>query len=551
MFRPIRYPSFILLALCALPALAQTPPPPNVGQILQQERTAPKPPVHPPALSIQPPAATPLLPGGATVKIETIHFTGNSVFSNQQLIAALGKVTGQSFDLAGLQALAQKVTTFYRDKGYPFAKAYLPAQKLTNGVLGITVLEGHYGQVKAKGKAELAVAAQKFLSRLKPGAVIKNASLERTTLILNDLPGIITSPLIRPGQEVGAGDLVVAVSRKPLFTGKLGIDNHGNRYTGEYRAYANLQWDSPFTFGDQLTLRNFVSDTGQWLGDLGYSLPLGTSGLRGQLDYAHTYYKLGEQFSSLEASGIVDIASAGLSYPLIRSQRRNLTLSVTWQKKKFDDEQNAVNIDSRKHSNVLPLMLQFNQRDGFFGGGTTYGNLIFTNGDLNLDAALKAVDAVTARTAGSFQKLNIDVVRLQAASIPKLSLYGRISAQWASKNLDSSEEFGLGGPYGVRAYPVGEGFGDEGGFVQMEARYRINRIAPYVFYDVGQVKININPWTAGTNYRTLAGAGVGLRYYYKAFNVDGLLAWRTHGGAPTSDTSDRNPRAWVTAGWQF
>ena len=548
MFHLIRYPSFILLALYAFPVLAQTPPPPNVGQILQQERTAPKPPVHSPVLSIQSPAATPL-PGGATVKIETVHFTGNSVFSNQQLTAVLGKVTGQSFDLAGLQALVEKVTTFYRDKGYPFAKAYLPAQNLANGVLGITVLEGHYGQVKTTGKPRLAVAAQKFLSRLKPGAVIKNAALERTTLILNDLPGISISPLIRPGKKVGTGDLVVAVSRKPLFTGKLGIDNHGNRYTGEYRAYVNLHWNSPFTFGDQLTLRNFVSNTGEWLGNLAYSLPLGTSGLRGQLGYAHIYYKLGEQFRSLDASGIVDIASAGLSYPLIRSQRRNLTLAATWQGKRFDNKQNAVN--SRKHSNVLPLMLQFNQRDGFFGGGLSYGDLIFTSGDLYLNGAQKAADASSARTAGSFQKLNIDVVRLQATAVSNLSLYGRLSAQWASKNLNSSEKFGLGGPNGVRAYPVGEGFGDEGGFVQMEVRYRVNHVTPYVFYDVGRIKINVNPWTTGTNYRTLAGAGLGLRYAYKAFSVDGLLAWRTHGGAPTSDTRNRNPRVWLATGWRF
>jgi len=38
-------------------------------------------------------------------------------------------------------------------------------------------------------------------------------------------------------------------------------------------------------------------------------------------------------------------------------------------------------------------------------------------------------------------------------------VYGRVSAQWASKNLDSSQKFGLGGPNGVRAYPSGEGYG--------------------------------------------------------------------------------------------
>lgn len=483
--------------------------------------------------------------------VKAVHFTGNTVFSSKKLTTVLGNVTERSYDLASLQILAQKVTDFYRDEGYPFAKAYLPAQRLADGVLGITVLEGNYGQVTAEGESGLASATQKYLAPLKPGAVIENASLERTTLIINDLPGISITPLIRPGKEVGTGDLVVKVIREPLFTGKLGIDNHGNRYTGEYRAYANLQWNSPFTIGDRISLRSFVSNIGQWLGDFTYSLPLGTSGLRGRIAYAHTYYKLGKQFSSLDASGIVNITSAGLSYPFIRSQRRNLLLIADVQHKKFDDEQNAVNFTSSKHSDVLPLMLQFDQRDRLFGGGMTYGNLIFTSGHLYLGDTLKNIDTATANTAGSFRKLNLDIIRLQTTSIKNLSLYGRFLAQWASKNLDSSEEFGLGGAYGIRAYPIGEGFGDEGGIIQLEARYQMNHFSPYVFYDAGRVRTNVNPWIAGTNNRSLAGAGLGVRYYYKGFDVDTLLAWRTRGGASTSDTSNRNPRAWLTAGLQF
>ncbi len=131
----------------------------------------------------------------------------------------------------------------------------LPAvaqQTFADGVLQITVVEGRYGKISATGDARLAPAEQGFLAVLVPGSVIDSAGLERTTLILSDQPGLRTAPIVRPDQEVGTGDLVVQVSPTPAVKGELGLDNHGNRYTGEYRARANLQWDSPFLVSSSL-----------------------------------------------------------------------------------------------------------------------------------------------------------------------------------------------------------------------------------------------------------------------------------------------------------
>ena len=143
------------------------------------------------------------------------------------------------------------------------------------------------------------------------------------------------------------------------------------------------------------------------------------------------------------------------------------------------------------------------------------------------------------------------MARLQATPLAGLNLFGRISMQSASKNLDSSEDFGLGGYYGVRAYPSGEGFGDQGWLVQLEARYQMGRLAPYGFYDAGHSKTNKTPFSARGNERDLAGYGVGLRFADQAWSLEAAVAWRSRGGAPTSDTADRNPRLWVKAGWKF
>jgi hemolysin activation/secretion protein len=537
-----------LSSLASTGAWAQTAP--DAGRTLQQQAPVLEAPKPAPDIRIAPPAVPETQAGGVQVSIQSVNIRGNTLFSSTELLALLGQVEGQSYDLAGLRGLAEQISDHYHQAGYPFARAYLPAQALEKGVLTIEVLEGKYGQVKALGDDSLALDAQPFLNVLHTGEVIESAALERATLILDDQPGIKTSPLMRPGQLVGTGDLDIRVERTSAYSGELGLDNQGNRYTGQTRMRFNLDANSPFILGDQITVRGVLTEENMWFGNLGYSLPVGGSGLRAQFGYSHTYYELGGSFSSLQANGTADVASAGLSYPLIRSQRANLTVVGTWQHKNLQDKQGSTGTNNSKSSDSLPLGLNFDLRDGLAGGGITYGNVTWTTGQLSLDSSLLATDRTSARTAGNFNKINLDVARIQVLS-SDLNLYGRFSGQWADKNLDSSERFGLGGPSGVRAYPVGEGYGDDGWLAQVELRYAMGAFSPYVFYDAGWIKVNEKPWTTGTNDRSISGPGFGLRYQEGAWNMEATLAWRDNGGKPQSDTRDSRPRGWFSIGYKF
>ncbi|KEY57731.1 heme/hemopexin transporter protein HuxB [Serratia sp. DD3] len=96
-----------------------------------------------------------------------------------------------------------------------------------------------------------------------------------------------------------------------------------------------------------------------------------------------------------------------------------------------------------------------------------------SNGNLELaDPANAQNDSQTARTAGNFSKFNLTALRLQMLS-ENWSFYSQFSGQLASKNLDSSEQFSLGGVNGVRAYASGEASGDQGWMTNLELRYAI------------------------------------------------------------------------------
>ncbi len=302
--------------------------------------------------------------------------------------------------------------------------------------------------------------------------------------------------------------------------------------------------------GDQIALRAQQTSENMTFGDLGYSLPLGTSGLRGRVGYGYTSYELGKEFSDLDAQGTAKVASAGLSYPLLRSQSRNLTVGADFLHKKLRDEYRAAQLTLDKFTNSVPVSAQFDVRDSLGGGGLTYGSLTWTPGTLKLNGAQAEADALTAKSDGRYNKLNLDIARLQSLT-PKWTLYGRFSGQWTDDNLDSSEDFGLGGPAGVRAYPVGEGYGDRGWLAQVEVRFAAGPVSPFVFYDAGRVQINAHPWMAGENFRRIAGTGLGARFNLRGWRAEATVAWRTEGGAPQSDSKDRKPMFWLTAQYAF
>lgn len=530
-------------------AMAQIAP--DAGQTLQQLAPPPSPPKEGTPILIESPLSSSTVPGGSEVELTAVAFTGNTIFSSDELTTMLADAIGKRHDLAGLRGIADRVLTLYRSRGYPFTQTFIPPQEFKDGTLHIQVLEGRYGVVQANGDASLVPGAQRFIDALSPSDLIKSSQLERTVLIIEDQPGIKATPSIQPGKEIGTGDLALLVERESRFGGEVGLDNAGNRYTGDIRGRMSLYANSPFTFGDRIAFSGMLTSENMWLGTLDYELPIGNSGLRAQVGYAHTAYALAKDFSYLKATGLARVATAKASYPLIRSQQTNLLVSLAYQEKTLQDTYDNTNTVENKSSQSWPLLLRFDNRDSFGGGGVTYGALTWTAGQLFLDNTLAASDRLTAKKQGVFNKWNLDVARIQ--KLPgAFSLYGRYSGQLTDKNLDSSERFGLGGANGVRAYPLGEGMGDSGWLTQIELRYAAGPVTPFAFYDAGNVEVNFRPWDVSSqSTRLLSGAGVGMRIDYQGWQLDLTMSWRINGGNPTSDTSTHEPRVWAMAAYRF
>lgn len=516
---------------------------PDAGRLLQEQRSVPDRPVQRESLKIEPYKPEAVEPGGAKVKLEKITFYGNTAFNEAKLMAAAGKVVGNEFDLAGLQKIADRIAEYYRRHGYLFVRVVLPPQTIGTGRVKMEIIEGRYGELRTSGDAKLAAAAQKWLLPLGEGNVIRQEELERSTLLLSDLPGVLTQPVMRPGLRVGTGDLDVAIKSQNKYNFNVGVDNHGSRFTGYYRARGNLAINSPTMLGDQLLIGVVRSDSDLTLGNTNYSRPLGTNGLRAQVGLAYTSYSLGKEFSN--RSGTALVASTGLTYQLVRTNVGNLTLGSSLVRKNMSDGV-GTSFD-KKYTNALPLSLQFDVRDQLMGPAITFGSVVYTFGSLT--DPLSRSSAATNKE-GSYKKFNVDVVRQQ--QLPKEVLISiRASGQFTNQNLDSSEDFMLGGPTGIRAYPTGEAAGDRGWLTQLELQRRYGDYTPYMFYDYGKIDTNALLVNGSRLSKQRAGAGLGLRYNTGNLYADAVVARRTGRELAESDTTHPAVQAWVTMTYRY
>ncbi|MCX4160048.1 MULTISPECIES: ShlB/FhaC/HecB family hemolysin secretion/activation protein [Paraburkholderia] len=548
----------ILIVVLASPAQAQVAPtPPNSGQILRQIEQAPQslPPQAPLKLDVQNAAQSVLqAPPTAKFRVTGFRIQGNTVYPEARLQPLLHDAIGRDLDLAGLEEVAARITGYYRDHGFLLARAYLPAQDIHDGVVAIAILEGRYDKIVVHNESLVRDwAADMPLHVLQPGDVVQTQRLESALLLTGDLAGVgDVASTLHPGSTVGTSQLDVAIPADRRVSGSVSLDNYGNRYTGGDRLGASLAVRSPLGIGDLFNVDGLVSDEHQYYGRASYQVPVGSYGTQIGAAYSALRYSLGKEFDQLDAHGTARTVGGFLTQPLIRRRDFNLSARIGVDKVELIDKIDLYGTRNARNLLNWTLSLNGNLRDGFGGGGVTSFSVSYLTGQLDFhDPLSKELDAISAHTEGHFQVWNFSLLRLQRLT-DRFSLYGAFQAQVASKNLDSAEQFQLGGAYGVRGYPQGEGNGDQGYLATLELRYALTPAWQLAgFYDVGHVTISKDPWTSDVNSRTLGDVGVAVRWNYAAhWSVDSALAWRVAGGTPDSGP-DHNPRVWIRGSYYF
>lgn len=472
---------------------------------------------------------------------------------------------GEKRSFEDLSSAAQVVTAFLqRELGYYLAYAYLPAQDIKNGVVAIAVLPGVLESVEVVWPQEdLRVSrdiVNSHLNRLKPGTVIRVDEIERVVFLLNDLRGIRMSFAIKPGTQAGKAILVATPINDKALTGSLGLDANGSRYAGSYRGIGTFSWESPFGLGDSFSVSHLQSETGGLdFTLLGYTLPVGSNGLKLGANISTVNYSLEENDFPLGLNGDAESIGAFALYPLVRSRNLNVFALAGFDKKEFTDRQSLSGLQTVKEVDSFRLGLSGDSRDGWVGGGLNFFNFGIEESKTNYPAGVPVGldDDLNA------MRVNYSLGRLQSVLPGKLMLWSFLRGQHALDNLDSSEQCSLGGATAVRAFAQGETSGDSCDLFTLEARYlpsasflgsTARELSFNVFYDQGRVRFreNVsNQATGSNNHAELAGYGLGIAWDRQdVFTFNLSLAWEL-AGVRRSDPKRQSPRIFASYIYYF
>ena len=537
-----------LFALTALSSLAQQIP--DAGRLLNS--------AQPPALrpsrsspSLEDRTNGPLPPAlteapGVTVRVSGFQVTHSTAFPAAALEAELAGFVGQALSVADLRRATDALTAYYRARGYLLARAYLPEQDIRNGLVEIAMIEGRVGAVNLQKVGAVRLTEQRLGAALESqrGAVIRGDLLQRPLLLLNDLPGVVARATLSPGREAGTSDLNLKVEEGRPVSGLVDADNFGSRYTGVARVAAEVNLNDPSGHGDLATLRAQITEQMRLVRG-GYQTAVGSDGLRLGVNGSALRYTLCCDFAPLQSRGRANELSVIANYPLLRSLAGNVSVAANLtQRDMFNQTIAGTTSDKTVRSLSAGLSGDLGQADAL----TVWSvNLLGGRADLSRWAPDLAADALSARVDGDFVKASY-ALQHERQLAPAWSLKMALNGQFASRNLDSSEQMGLGGPFGVRAYPVGEALGDEGHLLSLEARYRASaQWEGSAFLDQGWITQHQTPWsawqganTALPNHYRIGGVGAGINWWVQPSTSVRLLWAHKLGGNPGASSSGRD-----------
>ena len=513
------------------------------------------------------------------VDVSAIVVDGVTKASAQELQAAVQPWVGKALTVAQLQEPARAVTDLLKSKGLSLAQAFVPAQDLQKGQLRVQVVEGVLDA--ATGVSGVVV---KGLKRTKPalvertiapGAVagqpLRAADLEQRLILANELPGLKLKASLVPGSKFGTTAVEVTAEEELSKSISVSADNHGNRYTGQTRLSADVDFYSPTGNGDLITVGGMTSkDSGSV--KLAWSVPVAYKDVRIGASFAASQSNMTPQNIDVRFDGQSQQLSLFGQLPLVRRTDASVTAQLSVDNKKLSNDFEDVLFDKRE---VNSMSLGFN---GAFLSADRLGQSRWsTTMSVGQTRVLNRLESLNPRldTDGRFAKVVADyrVSRplASAGEAGKWTWNARTSGQLHVRgaNLDNSEKFQLGGPDGVRGYPVGEGSGDTGVLASLELSrpFKLDRVHAsrfFMFVDTGSITRNPNASSAAEaadgipNTYSLSSAGLGMKLDFTPTTLLQLAIatpWGKNPAAVNSLNSDgrslSQTRMWVTLNGRF
>lgn len=452
-----------------------------------------------------------------TIFVKTFDFSGNRVINKPKLAAILKDYENMDLTLAELNAAAEKITKYYRSKGYIISYAYIPPQVVKDGLVTVNILEGEIGDIRVEGLSDYKASfIIKYLSQLKKNVVLRYSELERKLLLLNGNMDLNVKASLVPGNKPGSSDIVIYASDKKPYRLSFGADNYGVEETSLYRLNAAALVGNLLKNGDRLGIHlsmgldNFNPED-LFYGRFEYIIPFGGDGFKMGISYAHGNYRAVKKFRKLNMRGDSNEYSIFAEYPLLLKPYFTLNILGKFTKKDVLDK-----ILGMRNSadGIYTLSADFFGEFYPWRGGAFFYSLAIDQG---INPLFKGSDfsggSSNPRASGTFERFYISLDYYQHI-MWFLRFRANFSAQASSGSMFSSEKFYIGGMYSVRGFQSGVDSGDQGYRISLEAEADLYTpiVKAVIFYDRGYA-VNRNERISGYKSASLGSIGAGLHIY--------------------------------------
>lgn len=544
-------------ALCLLSTTALAVDPPDAGavqrlereqleRLLQEQRLGQKP-VQP---EITLPGAPP--PGAVSqtknIQVKGFQVDASVILTPEEIRGVLAPYEGKTLSLADLFEAVAGLNKLYADKEMPTARAFLPPQEISDGMVKIRLVEARVGEIHVGKVTQVTPEFVRARVSLAPGDLVSVPRLEADLLRFNRLHEVQLRASVQPGKAPGTTDLNLEAAEPKRNQYSVFVDNAGRYTVGEERIGFSARRLGLTERGDNLLFAATFSE-GSDSYYLGYSVPLDARDLKLDVSYSRGGIDVVEgSFVPLDVSGESQDFTVGLTRPLVVQAGR------LW---------NAYGRASAKESiSKFGGATQVNQDLMVLSAGVSGEQQDEASAwtlDVNLNQGIKHFGGESAFTA-----LRANAAWLERFT-PRTQLLLRGGAQYSGNDLlPASEQFQLGGSASVRGYSEGLLSGRSGYLVSAELRYALQdpeqylTLSPdaplytgFVFLDHGGAfPYRPAPLHDVTGDDFLTGAGLGLLVDWKSkVSARLAVAWPLRDNPGEAVVREPRLHAWIAYNW--
>ncbi len=354
--------------------------------------------------------------------------------------------------LSQIESIAEKITRFYRERGFMLAKAYIAKKRKRDGVVNFALLIGVLGEVNTHGSQLYSHNAIKSVFDDMLSLPVTHSAVDESLYLLNDFPGVTAVGYFEPGYQVGEARLNINIKNEDRYRANLRLDNYGTDKTGLYRQYADVQVNNTLGVADffKASVLNASSPNNTKYWRLNYQMNLMSPRFKIGLGAAKNQFIVDQSsgLSKLNLDGTVNIQDIWMRYVFRRSRIKNYNLALTYEKMESDLQVGGIeDIGAALDERLANTSLQFNYDI------LSESARILHQGDVKLTSG-KFLFGVNVGQDKNYNILSTQYTALMFWRIPyfkeNTQLIFRTSAQYAGTNVSTLLRFSAAGLTRVR-----------------------------------------------------------------------------------------------------